>query len=270
MTLKATKKEERSLPTSNVLDYRVPLFPVSYKIAKKLTQKNTLWGSVKIEKGNPTAWHKDILDAIMCNVMTYGIDSQNRLTVIFDVVDVQKMLGVEIDYTEIRKKLIDLQSTVFSIKHHKDEDFPTTQSIIASVGNSKKDAPRLDNQFPAKLKKIVFSELATARLLNELNITINKPTMANIFKMKNQVSRALAKWCLTHSNNQNHDLKNILIAIGAIDFGQEIEGRAASSQAHKYRNQLKADRELLQGLGITINNTSVHYTRLSKTVFISE
>lgn len=264
MTTQTNTKQKPS-PQATASDYRLPIFGVA---KRKVNEISTRWGDVRIERGNPTARHRDLLDAIITVATKRMLDQEGNVHVFFDTVDVAEILGKKLDWRDIKEALLDLQSTVYSTKSVDGKKWVSTNNILIKIEDAKTDATRRDGQFAAKLKKIVISEDSANRLVGEVNITINKSTMAILLKLDHQVSKALARWCLSHSSEQHHSLQSIFEVLGLVEEGEAIGGRVASSTTYNYIKQLKNDSEGLDKLGISISNKTVHYIR-GKGVFIS-
>lgn len=257
MTQTACKK---GLPTASALEYRLPAYPVGKDVPAKFSSAMGDIIRVSIERGAPRARHRDILDAIMVSASKVAVDPVGRIHVVFDIADVRQALCLSctsFDWSKCRAYLLDLQSTIIAIRRPGD-DWPTSWPMLAAVGDAKADAVREQHQFSAKLKKIVFSEGATALLNSETQLYLNKSLVLKILALRHQVSRSVARWLVSHSGQQHPAVDEVLFYVGAA---------GGERQRRKYLQQLRGDGQALAEIGIEFDGEQLHYTRSSE-VFI--
>jgi len=181
-------------------------------------EMETAWGSVRIERGNPRSIHRDILDAILCAPVKIKIErSQEKdfgqLIVTFDCAQVIQRLGTTANWKWLRQRLVDFQAIVISVKKPAD-DWGTSYSLIESVGDSIYPAKRKRTQFSAALKQITFTKAGTAVILGSMGICLDIDVCSRVLALKHAVSRAIARWCLSHKGSQHHGLSSVLVACG--------------------------------------------------------
>lgn len=250
-------------PLAAALEYRLPVFPVVKQCAPRTTDLK--WGGVYVERGQPTGRHRDVLDAVLTAGRRVS-DRAGQLHVVFDLAEVRSLLGVETDWRGIRKMLLDLAGTVISLRQP-GQGWPPAFPILTFVGEANSDADRAGHQFPAKLKRITLSAGAASLLAQEVRVCLNRETVEKVLRLRHQVSRSCARWCLSHSNKQHHSLADVLGAIGAAEPGEAISGRGARRGVHERIKWLREDAEGLRGIGIAIDGETLHYQR-QKGVFI--
>jgi hypothetical protein len=220
---------------------------------------------VYVERGRPTARHRDVLDAALTVGQRYSC-AEGQLHAVFDLADVRRLLAVATDWRGIRKLLLDLAGTVISLRQP-GQVWPPAFPILTFVGEANSMADRAGHQFPAKHKRITLSAGAAALLAQEARVCLTRETVERVLSLRHQVGRALARWCLSHSNTQHHRLADVLVAIGAAEQGEPISGRNARSQVRERVQRLREDTDGLRALGIAIADETLHYHR-QKGVFI--
>jgi len=250
-------------PLAAALEYRLPTFPVVPMSAPRTTE--TKWGGVYVERGKPTARHRDVLDAVLIAGQRVS-DRAGQLHVVFDLAEVRRLLHTETDWRGIKKMLLDLAGTVISLRQP-GQGWPPAFPVLTFVGESNSTADRAGHQFPAKLKRITLSAGAAALLAAEARICLTRETVERVLSLQHQISRSLARWCLSHSNEQHHRLADVLVAIGAAEPGEPISGRQARRNVRERVSWLREDAFALAELGIEIDGETLHYRR-KKGVFI--
>lgn len=241
-------KVKKYTPVATVSDYRLAIWPVS-----KNTNAGTRvskWGSFKVVRGSVTARHRDVLDVIMSlsidtEYVKSSITGEVEMHILYDALEVLKMLNTTATNAWLKSMIVDMQATVISIQN-KNGDWPDSWSLISFSGDSKKEAERQSKEFPAKLKKIVLSPGAVRWMSKDIQVFIKKDLMKNIMSLKNQVSRSVAKWFLSHSNSQNHSIDSVLMSVGCTGGSRQMNNRI---------HQIIEDTEGLKKLGIKIGTT---------------
>lgn len=244
-------------PLAAALEYRLPVFPVVMQAAPRILALK--WGGVLVMRGKPTARHRDVLDAAL-TVGERVSDLAGQLHIVFDAAEVQALLGAETDWHGLKKMLVDLASTVISL-HQPGEDWPPTFPILTYVGDAHSRAQRSAHQFQARRKRITISAGAADMLAREASVCLSRATVKRVLSMRHQVSRALARWCLSHSNVQHHPLADVFVAIGAALPDEPISGRKARRGVRERVRWLHEDADGLMALGIDIDGETLHYRR---------
>ena len=247
-----TQTASKRFPTAAALEYRLPVCPVSKGVEAPFCSNHGDVKWVRVERGRPTARHRDVLDAIMVSATTMAIDAVGRVHVIFDVADVRDTLGGKsIDWTKIRDYLLDLQATTISIRRPGD-DWPESWPMLAIVGDAKAEALRRAHLYSGKMKRIAFSEGVAALLESETRLYVNKNVVRQVLRLQNQVSRSVARWLISHSGDQHQRVDTVLSLVGA---------GGGERQQRKFHKQLRDDAEGLKRLGISFEGGILHYQR---------
>lgn len=231
-----------------VEDARLPLYPVGRPKPKAVIE--TSWGTVRFDNGVPTSKHRDILDAIAVCALATKVDAVGRKHVLFDAVDVIKLLRSD-DWCWLREKLEELVTTSITIKRP-GSDWGTTRAVLAGADDAEAFADRAGAQFGARLKKIIFSELMTKLLEQDVLVHMRPEITKMVLFLDYQVSRSLARWCLSHTTDQHHQIDVVLRAIGCTGSDRNFR---------RYKQQLRDDATGLKALGIEIDAGIVHYAR---------
>lgn len=239
---------KKSTAVATVSDYRLPLWPVSKSHTTAL--KEGKWGAFKVERGGVTARHRDIVDVILClaidiEYVRSSITNEVEMHILYDAKEVLKMLNTKSNFAWLQGLILDMQSTVISIRK-KNGDWPDSWALVSFSGDSKKDKSTYKHQFSGKLKKLVLSPGAFKWMETDIQVFIKKNVMTKIMALKNQVSRSVAKWFLSHSNAQNHNIQNVLASVGC-EGGERM--------INKRINQLIEDAEGLKKLGIIVGES---------------
>lgn len=234
-----------SLATVN--DYRLPAWPVG----KPSEPIDTPWGSVSFPMRAPTGRHRDIIDAIAACALATVVDAVGRLHVLFDAAEVSAMLTKSADWHWLHAKLIELTTIAITLKRPED-DWGQVRTILAGANDTDIDAPRKGSRYGAKLKQIIFSEITTQMLATDLIVNVQKEVVIAILGLRHQVSRNLARWCLSHETDQHHQSDTVLNACGC---------GGGERMTRKYLSQIKADAEGLKKLGIELADKKIHYSR---------
>lgn len=248
-----TASRRRALPTAAALEYRLPMYPVSAAGEGVYESPHGDIARITVERGAPTTRHRDVLDAIIISAKTTAVDQVGRVHIVFDLADVRHALDLPcggMGWTRLRGYLLDLQSTVFSIRRPGD-DWPESWNVVSWVGDAKGDAERSGGQFSSKLKKVVLSEGQAALLAQEARLYVNKNAVLQVLALKHRVSRNVARWLLSHSADQHPHLETLLPYVGA----------TGERQQKTYRRQLREDAGGLAVLGIHFDGKQLHYQR---------
>jgi len=253
--------------TASTPEYRRPLFAVGRRAVPVTEGKppvesgTSSYGRVRVIRGGVTQHHRDLLDAIRATAEYRIVDAAGQEHLIFDVVRVCEILPSRIHWRDIRRDLHDLLSTVVQIEGTPG-NWGAAFPIATFVGDANSPAARAPHQFPARLKRLVLSAGFTGLLEQHATISLNRQTVKNLLSLQHAVSRAVARWCLAHSGDQHHALETVFAALGIIQPGEPITGRAARRQTRRYVQQLFDDAAGLASLGIEIDSERrLHYRR---------
>lgn len=276
-------------PTAGITEWRSPMFPVGRKAAKvngskterakaagvvvKKNSPTTIikspFGEVRFEVGCLTAADRDLLDAVIASKDFFRFSQKSgRMEVVFDPAKVKKMLGVSFDYPyrDIHARLLRIQSVVLSIRLPGD-DWGTSFGLIESVGDYKVNGENQivehgSGKYNGTLKSLKFTTAGVKLMAIDTHLCVNSNVIEKILDLENQVSRAVARWFLTHKEDQVHGIKNVLRYVG-VD-----EDSCSDRMIRKYVADLREDSKKLAQLNISVNNDTISYTRNSG-VFIS-
>jgi hypothetical protein len=239
-------------------DYRSPLWLVGKQPSAPRVH-STSWGEVRVERGNPTARHRDILDAVFSVAERAVLTTNGELHVLFDAAAALQLLGTKADSRWLRQRLLDLMQVVISTRTPGAHDWPPSRPLLTLVGDTKIDAQREHWQYPALLKKIVLSPAAVAAMAEDIQIVLDPAIVKKILKLEHAISRSLARWLMSHKTRQSHSIDNIINVLGANHVGDR--------QRRAYVNQLTEDINGLAALGIRITNQVVTYNRPDKGIW---
>lgn len=252
------------LPTSTVHQTRLPLFtPATRGVAVKKTFE-TNWGAVVFHRGCLTQRHRDVFDAIIaCNTRFErwaNGDGFEQITVEFDRATVLKMLGVPHNHTWLKDMLIDMAGVVAELKSNNGgirANFigglitareSLTGVALRNAGQfSQNDEDSFRRGGNAPLWTITMSPQLVALYNTDMHIHMNK-LVPTILGLENPISRSVARWMLSHSEDQCHRINSIFEAIGAADD---------ASNRRKLLKQLRDDGTVLKELGIEIGEGSL-------------
>jgi len=258
-------------PAGAVGEYRRPLFSVARVRVEEgggvVEAGSDSWGRVRVVRGGVTQHHRDLLDAIRTLAEHRVTDAGGQEHLIFDDARVRQVLGARTAWKDMRADLLDMITTVIQIDGAGGA-WGAAFPLATFVGDAKSPAARAPNQYPAHLRRLVLSAGFSKLIEEQATVSYSRETLERVLGLKHAVSRAVARWCLTHSNAQHHDLARVLAAVGAIRGGEAISGRAAARQARRYVRQIGEDAGALADLGIEAGAAVLHYHR-QKGIFIS-
>ena len=265
MTLKAFSS--KTFLISSTLESRLPIYPTT--LIPSPRKEDGTWGSWEVQRGNLNIHHKKLLDAIsVCRDVEAWDDSTGEIIRTFDLAEVREFLDVSTDWTKVRKLLVDVMTTVIRVKHpgqHWGEMFP----ILSWVGDANKGATRCAWQYPAQMKKIIYSAGICELYANEATVWMTRETVKKIIGFRYPINYSLVNWCLSHSSDQHHRLATVLPMLGACQAGEKVVGRNARSTVRNYVKQIKDEAERHSELGISIEGEWIHSVREEATgVFI--
>ncbi len=261
-----------SKPTASTTEYRRPLFAVGRvwvaEGAPPSINGSKSYGLVRVIKGGVTQHHRDLLDVIRAVAEHRVIDGGGQEHLIFDSAKVRELLPSRVNWRDVRDDLHDMLSTVIQIDGDAPGGWSAAFPLATFVGDANSAAARAPHQFPARLKRLVLSAGFSGLLESQATITLSRDVLAKVLALPNAASRAVARWCLSHSKDQHHEIARVLAAVGAIQSGEPIAGRAANRQARRYAQQLRESAAGFARLGIELDGLRLHYAR-HKGAFIS-
>ncbi len=249
------------LPTATVEDYRYPLWQIG-KQASAPRHQTTVWGGVKVEQGNPTSLHRDILDAIFTVAEQSPLTPSGEMYIAFDAAKVLRLLGTRADYRWLLRKLREINQIVISIRPPKIQEWPAARQIVTYAGESSLAADRHAWQYKANLKKLVLPPAAVQAMELGIQIRLDDSILRTLLSLKHAASRSLARWCLSHVTRQKHLLDTLLKAIGVCNVGER--------QRRGYAAQIHEDAIGLAKIGVRIDGPYVLYKRPPHKVWFSK
>ncbi|WP_287965324.1 hypothetical protein [Diaphorobacter sp.] len=221
------------------------------------------WGRAKIVRGGITQRHLDLLDCIRATAEHRLSDSSGQTHLIFDDAEVRKKLGKGRGrWRDVREMLRDFMTTIVQIEGRTPGAWGIEFSLATKIGDTDLAAPRRADTFPACLRRLVLSAEYTAFLTALPSVSYSPTVLDRVLALHHLVSRAIARWCLSHTNDQHHPLDVVLAALGVVDEGEAIAGRAARSSVRRLVGHVHEDAAGLAELGITITSAFLHYKRL--------
>lgn len=257
-------KKRPARPTASAVEYRRPLFAVGRGRVDIGEEPRTAgcdsWGRVKVIQGGVTQHHRDLLDVIRAVAEHRVLDGGGQEHLIFDVAKVRDMMGSRVNWRDIRQDLLDMIATIVQIDGAPGE-WGAAFPLATFVGDAKSTAARAPHQFPAHLRRLVLSAGFSGLLERHATVTLSRDVLSRVLALKHGVSRAVARWCLSHSGEQHHELARVLASVGAISEGEAIAGREARSTARRYVSQLHEDAVGLSDLGVEISIERLHWKR---------
>jgi len=289
---KSTRGHSDPRPAGAVGEYRRPLFSVARvrvnEGAAAVEAGCDSWGRVRVVRGGVGQHHRDLLDAIRTLAEHRVTDAAGQEHLIFDDAKVRQALGarmvwkreaeapgnrkgkalaVRTAWKDMRDDLLDMITTVVQIDGLADS-WGAAFPLAAFVGDANSPAARAPHQYPAHLRRLVLSAGFSKLIEEQAAVGFSREVLARVLGLRHAVSRAVARWCLTHSKNQHHDLAAVLAAVGATKPGEAISGRGGRWQAREYARQVREDAGALLELGIDLDAAGrLHYHR-QKGVFI--
>ena len=267
-----SKPKRPTRPTASAAEYRRPLFAVGRAHvavgATPAISGSESYGFVRVIAGGVTQHHRDLLDVIRAVAEHRITDGARQEHLIFDSAKVRELLPSRVNWRDVREDLLDMLSTVMQLDGDTPGAWGAAFPLATFVGDANSAAVRAPHQFPARLKRLVLSAGFSSLIETHATITLSRDVLAKVLALPNTVSRAVARWCLSHSHDQHHEIARVLAAVGAVQPGEPITGRAASRQARRYVQQLRESAGAFAELGIEIDGLRLHYSR-QKGAFIT-
>lgn len=277
--VRPSKPLKKQLPTSTVNQIRLPLFTPATRgsVTKKTFETN--WGTVVFHRGSLTQRHRDVFEAIVACHTRFeryeDAEGYERISVEFERSAVLKMLGTPHNHTWLKEMLIDMAGVVAELKTKKDGiEANLISGLIEAHKSTSGVALRRSGQFSGHdedslmrggdtpLWKIVLSPQLVALYNTDINIHMNKLVPA-ILGLENAISRSVARWMLSHTEDQCHRINDIFDAVGAAE---------EPSNRRKLLSQLRDDAVELKKLGIDLGEGSLlkaaaHYKKNKRVCF---
>jgi hypothetical protein len=256
----------KKLMTGTVSQYRLPMFlPINHPprgfFAPKGTGEEriteTPWGQVSV-KGILTQIHRDVLDAIMV-VAEENWVVDNCMKVKFDPAKVIRRIK-----PKTRTNLTWLMRLIKSMGDVEAELQISGQS--RSIYSNVVKQVEYDSEIERKRKLVrqkgyegtvqsnywivELSAAFTTLFKTELNINYAE-VLPDIVRLKHGLSKAVARWFLTHQDAQTKSVETVLSAVGV-----NIANRGRISESIP---KLSEDSKILLELGIRIDGKKIHY-----------
>jgi hypothetical protein len=253
------KKNLPAIPTATVCENRYNIFQPTDRPKEKTTIVQIKNGTIKVT-GKLGQAHKDILEFIKYNYIKYGYTQDGRLAFLIDLYQLRKALGKKTlySYETLNKMLKDLIRTTVEIDT---ETIKITGNFLALVAESKVEVKHTKLGTIRKLTRIEFSKLGTMLIENDIKLFYDP---IPIMKLKHGISKALARYVLSHRNQPKKGWKLDTI----LHF---LLGENAKTQTIKdAKRLLKRDIEQLKKCGIFIENNRVFLIKPDKSLQILE
>ena len=254
------KKTKKEIATATVHENRFNIFQPTDRPAEKTTIMQVKNGTIKVT-GKLGQVHKDILEHIKHNHIKYGYTQDGRLAFLIDLYQLRKVLGKGnslYSYETLNRMLKDLITTTIEFDT---ETMKITGNFLAQITESKVEVSHSKLGTIRKLTRIEFSILGTALVEQDIKLFYDP---IPIIQLKYGISKAIARYCLSHKNQPNGGWKIDTIL-------KAILGEDAKLQAIRDAKRfLRKDADQLAKCGITIKNDRVFLDRNTESSQIPE
>jgi len=243
------QKKEIAISVATVHENRYCIFQPTDRPKEKIIEMQIKNGTIKVT-GKLGQTHKDILEFIKHNHLKYGYTQDGRIAFLVDLYQLRKALGKGnslYSYETLEKMLKDLIRTTVEIDT---ETMKITGNFLAQVTESKIELTTKNGTI-RKLTRIEFSKLGTEIIEKDIKLFYD-PTP--IMKIQYGISKALARYCLSHKNQPNGGWKIDTLL-------QAILGETTPQAIKDAKRFLKKDIEQLKKCGIYIENDRVFLDR---------
>jgi len=253
------QKKEIAISTATVHENRFAIFQPSDRPKEKTFMINAYGGTIKVT-GKLGQNHKDILELIKNNHIKFGYTQDGRLAFLVDPYQLRKALAGgkgEYSYETFWRLLKDLIRTYIEIETPK---FKAAGSFLSHAVESKIEIAHSKTEKPRKLLRIEFSKLGTALTGEDVKLFYNP---IPITQLKHGISKAIARYCLSHKNQPNGGWKIDTLL-------QAILGETTPQTIKDAKRFLRKDAEQLAKCGITLINDRVFLDRNTESLQIPE
>lgn len=244
-----------NMSTALVEEYLMPVYPVS---RVKDGAAETSMGTVSFTNGRLTAYHRDMLDVVIGYSEELRLNSMGEVEVIFDPPRIARVLEIDSEWRFQRRLLEELTVASASVQRADDTAAGEPFTVLSCVGETDIPARRKGGQFGTNLKKIVLSSHYVQLLKTRPTVSLNQEIVGQIMHLRNQVSRASAKWLLAGQFEQQLGINDLLHYVGC---------KGSKVMMSKYRKQITDDAAQLSELGIAIESGLVVFSGNSGVAF---
>jgi len=258
MTTRPSKKKDfdKGPAISGVTMHRAGLFSGK-------TENNNAWASMTLSK--PLEEDAQCcLEACFYTAAKMAVTKSGEIVLYVDYYRLDKLLGWNRHYSKIDDALDQLQTTLVTIGKHVKKDDGTDlkimakQAIISGRVDVEGVVPSKISAGLSRLRKIKRVKVTLSKAYVQMlqaDVTMHYITLIPaILSLKHKESRAIARFCLTHSTNQSISSKLLLDILGE---------QPGSRMARKRMARLTEDLIQLRQLGVhwLLDTQAVHYTR---------
>lgn len=221
MPTKTRLQTSRSMPTT-ARQCRGGVFLPFSKLPKgepdaTIVVTENQWGKVTLKRCRLTQTHQNILEAILANADEIREAPDGRIGVRYSPGKVLKYLGVKTNnYTWLYDQLDDMWGTIIEIET---SEWRAKGSLLYMFHESKAGMGRMipgkdGNRTEARFQTVIFHPFF--KHLRMVDAAVHyQSLLLEILKLKNAVTQALVRFCLTH-DQVNMALTDILTALGAV------------------------------------------------------
>jgi len=237
-----------NMSTALVEEYLMPVYPVS---RVKDGAAETSMGTVSFTNGRLTAYHRDMLDVVIGYSEELRLNSMGEVEVIFDPPRIARVLEIDSEWRFQRRLLEELTVASASVRRAGDTTAGAPFTVLSCVGETDIPARRKGGQFGTNLKKIVLSSNYVQLLKSRPTVSLSPEIVGQVMQLRNQVSRASAKWLLAGQGEQQLGINDLLHYVGC---------KGSKVMMSKYRRQIMDDAAQLSELGIVIESGQVVFS----------
>jgi len=257
--LKQKQKNEVAIPTATVHENRCCIFQPTDRPKEKTFIINANGGTIKV-KGKLGQNHKDILELIKSTHIKFGYTKDGRLAFLVDPYQLRKALAggkEEYSYETFWRLLQDLIRTYIEIET---PYIKAAGNFLAHAVESKIEVTHSKTGKPRKLMRIEFSKLGTTLVEEDIKIFYDP---IPITQLKHGISKAIARYCLSHKNQPNGGWKIDTLL-------QAILGETTPQAIKDAKRFLRKDAEQLAKCGITLINDRVFLFKNTESLQVLE
>jgi len=226
------------LAVATVHENRLPIFDPTNRPQERKKVMTTPYGNI-IVQGRLGQRHKDLLEIVRVIAETIGKTADSRLCILVDLYLLRKKIGKYYSYETLMQLFKDLLRTniELEIPHliHLNIGFNPTGQFLESV------IPIKDGK---KVKlRIEFGKFGTLLYAKDIKIFYDPEPIS---KMNHGISKAIARYCLSHRNQPKGGWKldTLIYAV----LGKD----AKEYEIRKARKRIREDAEMLKSCGIEI------------------
>lgn len=235
---------------TTVIQSRLPLFLPVLRLAPRMRDADIVienpWGRIKIKKCRLTQIHRDLLDAIFASTRKPVWLEDGALELVFELRDVQRLLGTAHNHTWVTELLDDMLRTVVVIDENNNQRWTTHKGLISQHRYTRNPVPRPPGAPPPPSRPYAVTlSPEFARLWRE-DLLVHAPTLVpRVLALHHAVNRALVRMILTH-RQASFALDDALRHIAAIRDGM------SERVVRRIRVKVLSEADTLSGFGIQI------------------